>query len=79
MNLTKALRRFNDEGLYAVSLALLDIDDGKEPDLSSLLESDAFTEVVPGIEIAIKSFTSRESAGKYFSKLLNHFDQLAQT
>jgi hypothetical protein len=70
MNLTKALRRFNDEGLYAVSLALLDIDEGKEPDLSSLLESDALTEVVPGIEIAIKSFTSRESAGKYFFETL---------
>ena len=66
MNTTKPLRRLTDVGLSAVSLALLDIEDGKEPDISSLLESDVFTEMVPGIEIEVKSFATREEAGKYF-------------
>ena len=66
MNATKPLRRLTDVGLSAVSLALLDIEDGKEPDISSLLESDVFTEMVPGIEIEVKSFATREEAGKYF-------------
>ena len=66
MNATKPLRRLTDVGLSAVSLALLDIEDGKEPDISSLLVSDVFTEMVPGIEIEVKSFATREEAGKYF-------------
>ena len=66
MNATKPLRRLTDVGLSVVSLALLDIEDGKEPDISSLLESDAFTEMVPGIEIEVKGFATREEAGKYF-------------
>ena len=66
MNTTKPLRRLTDVGLSAVSLALLDIEDGKEPDISSLLVSDVFTEMVPGIEIEVKSFATREEAGKYF-------------
>jgi hypothetical protein len=66
LNTTKPLRRLTDVGLSAVSLALLDIEDGKEPDISSLLESDVLTEMVPGIEIEVKSFATREEAGKYF-------------
>jgi len=66
LNATKPLRRLTDVGLSAVSLALLDIEDGKEPDISSLLVSDVFTEMVPGIEIEVKSFATREEAGKYF-------------
>ena len=66
MNSPKPLRRLNDDGLSAVSLALLDIEEGKEPDISSMLESDVYTEMVPGIEIEVKSFATREEAGKYF-------------
>lgn len=64
------LRRLNDEGLLEATTALLDIDSGSDPDIASLVQSDALTDRVPGIDVRRKEFTDRMEAGRYFSDLL---------
>lgn len=70
MDESQQLRRFNEAGMRAVSLRLLEIAGGSRTDVEGLLCDDSLTSVVePGVVLERRSFKNRFAAAEYFAGL----------
>ena len=66
------VRRFNDVGLRAISLRLLDISAGFTTEIEDLLEDESLTELVdPRVTIEIRAFSSRRDAAETLTAALS--------